>query len=202
MNANLQTLNSVASIVIFLAAIPALWISGRIILNNPVGNRSTRMFFWLVLGGFFLIPLIDLITLIRDLISLAFPSEQIVTDFPLFLGNISWPLFLIIATAMNIIVYAFAIFYGRRILEKRELPFMKELTLNNLESGFVVLGFAGLLNQMIGGIVMNFIWMQIPVSTTVSSQGLFGSLVGWIVAFLILAVLIIFMNGKLESGEE
>jgi len=59
MDAGFETLYSVESILIFLATIPALWISGRIILRNPISqDRSTRLFLWLALGGFFLIALV------------------------------------------------------------------------------------------------------------------------------------------------
>jgi hypothetical protein len=34
MNATVETLNFVASIFLFLALVPALWIAGRIILRN------------------------------------------------------------------------------------------------------------------------------------------------------------------------
>jgi hypothetical protein len=63
MNAAVEILNFTASLLVFLAPIPALWISGRIILRNPIAaDRSTRLFVWLVLGGFFLILLADLIS--------------------------------------------------------------------------------------------------------------------------------------------
>ena len=203
MDTGSQILDSVVSIVIFLATIPALWISGRIILRNPISeDRSTRLFLWLVLGGFFLIPLVDLISYFRDLISLAIPSDQNVTEFPLFLGTTSWQLYSAIVIAMGIIIYSFAIYYGQKLIAKHGLPVMKELTLSSLEQGFIVLGLAGLFNHMIRGIVINFIWMRFPVSTSVSSQSFISSFVGWIIAFLVLAIVIIFMNGQFKSEQE
>jgi hypothetical protein len=202
MDANFQILDSVGGILIFLAAVPALWISGRIILKNPPGAHRMQLFLWLVLGGFFLIPLVDLISYLRDLILLAIPSDQNATNIPLFLGTSSWLIYSVVAITMGVIVYSFAIYYGGRIIEKRQLPILKELTLNSLEKGFIILGMAGLFHQMIRGIVINFIWMRLPLSLGISSQGMIGSLVGWIIAFLLLAIAVIFMNGKLQSEQE
>jgi hypothetical protein len=202
MDTSLQILDSVAGILIFLAIVPALWIAGRIVLKNRLGDHRTQLFLWLVLGGFFLIPLVDLISYLRDLISLAIPSDQNVTNFPLFLGTSSWLIYSVIAITMGVIVYSFAIYYGGRIIENRRFPILKELTLNSLEKGFILLGVAGLFHQMIRGIVINFIWMRLPVSQYVSSQGLIGSLVGWIIAFLLLAIAIISMSGKLQGEQD
>jgi len=202
MDANFQILDSVGGILIFLAAVPALWIAGRIILKNPLGDHRTQLFLWLVLGGFFLIPLVDLISYLRDLILLAIPSDQNATNIPLFLGTSSWLIYSVVAITMGVIVYSFAIYYGGRIIEKRQLPILKDLTLNSLEKGFIVLGIAGLFHQMIRGIVINFIWMRLPLSPGVTSQGLIGSLVGWIIAFLLLAIAVISMNRKLQSEQD
>jgi hypothetical protein len=200
MDAGFETLYSVGSILIFLATIPALWISGRIILRNPISqDRSTRLFLWLALGGFFLIALVDLISLLRDVISLAIPSDQNATVFPLFLGTTSWQVYVAIVIAMGIIIYSFAVYYGQQLILKQGLPVIKELTLSSLEQGFIVLGLAGLFNHMIRGIVLNFIWLRIPMSTSISSEGYIGSFVGWIIALLVLAIVIIFMNGQLKS---
>lgn len=202
MDAGFQILDSIVSIIIFLATIPALWVSGRIILRNPIsGDHPLRLFLWLALGGFFLIPLVDLISYLRDLISLAFLSDQNLTEIPLFLGTTSWLQYSAIVIATGIIIYSFAIYYGRKLIAEHGFPVMKELALGSLEQGFIVLGLAGLFNHMIRGVVINFIWMRTPVPTGAPSQGVIGSFVGWIIAFLVLALVLIFMNGKLE-GEQ
>src|SRR5688572_26284981 len=66
--------NVAVSILFLLTALVALWVSGRIIRRNLVGvNRSTRLFLWLVLGGFFRIPLIDLLSALGTLIAQTIP---------------------------------------------------------------------------------------------------------------------------------
>ena len=54
MNANLEFFFNLIGTMLMIAAIPALWVSGRILLRNPlVTDRSTQLFLWLVLGSFF-----------------------------------------------------------------------------------------------------------------------------------------------------
>jgi hypothetical protein len=203
MDANFQPLDTIVSIAIFFAAIPALWVSGRLILRSRIsGSHLSRLFLWLILGGFFLIPLVDLISYFRDIFQLLIPSNQNVTEFPLFLGKTSWLLYSTIAIAMGIVVYSFAIYFGKRIITQHKLPVVEELHFSSLEQVFIVLGFAGLFNYMIKGIVVNFLWMRIPVSASVSFQGFIGSFIGWIIAFLVLAIAIFVMNGQLDNGIE
>lgn len=200
MDANFQLVYSISNIIMFLAVIPALWVSGRIILRNPVlEERSISLFLWLVLGGFFLIPMIDVLAELRSLISFIVSPEENMGAIPIFLGTTSWLLYSIISLALTIFVYAVAIYYGRLLLAKHGLPVIEQLSLNNMEQGFVVLGFAGLFNAMIHGIVMNFLWIGNTGATRTVTLGSWGAMLGWILAFLILALAIIYMNGKLEN---
>jgi hypothetical protein len=199
-DANFQLVYSISNIIMFLAVIPALWVSGRIILRNPVlEERSISLFLWLVLGGFFLIPMIDVLAELRSLISFIVSPEENMGAIPIFLGTTSWLLYSIISLALTIFVYAVAIYYGRLLLAKHGLPVIEQLSLNNMEQGFVVLGFAGLFNAMIHGIVMNFLWIGNTGATRTVTLGSWGAMLGWILAFLILALAIIYMNGKLEN---
>jgi hypothetical protein len=199
-DANFQLVYSISNIIMFLAVIPALWVSGRIILRNPIlEERSISLFLWLVLGGFFLIPMIDVLAELRSLISFIVSPEENMTPIPLFLGTTSWLLYSIISLTLTIFVYAVAIYYGRLLFAKHGLPVIEQLSLNDMEQGFVVLGFAGLFNAMIHGIVMNFLWIGNTGATRTVTLGSWGAMLGWILAFLLLALAIIYMNGKLEN---
>ena len=203
MNATFETLSFVASLLIFLALIPALWVSGRIILRNPLTeNRPTRLFLWLVLAGFFLNPLQDLISYLAGLLMLAIPSDQRMTEVVLFLGTTSWLFYTILFTVIGVITYSLGIYYGRKIIDERRLPVIKDLALSSLEQDFMVLGLAGLLHSMVTGILLRFFSIRIPVSSDPFSWGFVGALVGLIGALLILAIVIIYMDRKLKSQQE
>lgn len=113
MDAGGQTLATTTSIAIFLAGIPGLWIAGRVVLRASSEETSVRLFLWFVLGGLFLIPLLDLIRYLSDVISLAMPSLQNVGEFTLFLGTTSWTLYSAIATGLALLAYAAAFLYLR-----------------------------------------------------------------------------------------
>lgn len=203
MNAAFEILNFVTSLLIFLALIPALWISGRIILRNRLTeNRPTRLFLWLVLAGFFLIPLHDLISYVVGLLMLAIPSNQRMTEVVLFLGTTSWLFYTILFTAIGVITYSLGIYYGRKIIDEHRLPVIKDLALSSLEQDFMVLGLAGLLHSMVTGILLRFFSISIPASSDPFSWGFTGALVGLIGAFIILAIVIIYMDRKLKSQQE
>jgi hypothetical protein len=202
MNAAVEILNFVASIFIFLALVPALWISGRIILRNLItADHRTRLFLWLVLGGFFLIPLADLISYFSSLLMLAVPLDQNTTPVVLFLGTTSWLTYTILFTAIGVITYAVGIYYGRKIIDERRLPMIKDLALNALEENLMVLGLAGLLHSMVTGILLRFFSIRIPSTHDPFSWGFMGALTGLIGAFTILTIVIIYMDAKLKSQQ-
>ncbi len=200
MDANFQIVYSISNIIMFLVVIPALWVSGRIILRNPIlEQRSISLFLWLALGCFFLIPMIDVLAELRSLISVIVSPEENMGAIPIFLGTTSWFLYSILSLALTIVVYAVAIYYGRLLLAKHGLPVIEQLSLNDMEQGFVVFGVAGLFNAMVHGIVTNFLWIGNTGATRTVVLGTWGAMLGWILAFLILALTIIYMNGKLEN---
>lgn len=200
MGANSQILYLVSNLLIFLAVIPALWVSGRILLRNPVSEyRSIMLFLWLALGGFFLIPMIDVLAQLRSLFSLIISPEENMGTVYLFLGTAPWLLYAILSLALTVVVYAVAIYYGRRLFAEHGQPMIQKLSLNDMEQGFIVFGIAGLLNAMINGIVMNFLWLRNTGVTRIDYLGTPGVILGWVLAFLLLALAILYMNGKLEK---
>ncbi len=202
MDTGLQTLEALASLLIFLAVIPALWVSGRIVRRNPdLGQPFSRLFVWFVLGGLFLIPLVDLISYLRDAISLAFPAGQNLTEFPLFLGATSWPTYSTLATAFALIVYAVGAYYGLGIVSKHAPAYVRAPGLRPWERGFLVLGIAGLFAHMINGIVINFLWIRIPPARSGPPQGSIAAFAGWVIALLLLALAGIAMQARLDREQ-
>ena len=202
MNAAFEILTFIVSLLIFLALIPALWVSGRIILRNSIMvDRSTRLFLWLVLGGFFLIPLADLISYIHNLLMLAMPSAQNKTPVVLFLGTTSLFTYTLLFTTIGVIIYTLGSYYGRKIIDEKGLPVIKDLALSSLEQNFMVLGLAGLLHSIVMSIIRRFTSIRIPTPPDPFSVGFPGALAGLLGALIILAIVIVFMNGKLKSQQ-
>jgi hypothetical protein len=127
-------------------AIPALWVSGRILLRNPIAtDRVTQVFLWLVLGGFFTIPLVDILSNIGNLVIANLQADQ--PDLPVRIGTTS--------LMWNLIIYAVGIYLGQRAMTRLGVPFIKELALTPFERSFMVLGLAGLFNHAVSGILIN-----------------------------------------------
>jgi len=201
---NLQIVSSISNIIMFLAVIPALWVSGRIIIRNPVSSdHSIMLFLWLILGGFFLIPMTDLLSYLRNLLSIIVSPDENMMEMPLFLGTTSWFWYSIISLVVAITIYAIAFIYGRKLLMEHGQPLIEGLSLNDVEQAFIVLGLAGLLSSMIHGIVGNFLWILNTDTGTARSMplGPWGAILGWVLAFLILIVVILLMNQKLLKEE-
>src|SRR5215211_1258921 len=109
MNTNLEIFYNVfVSILFWLTALIALWISGRIIRRNLIRvDRSTQLFLWLVLGGFFRIPLVDLLSALGTLIAQTIPFTSGLSELS---GRPD-----ITVSIMKLLIYAFAIYYGQRV---------------------------------------------------------------------------------------
>lgn len=193
---------TISNVIMFLAVIPALWLSGRIILRTSIrSDRAIQLFLWLVLGGFFLIPLIDLLANLRSLVSLIVSPEENVVQVQLFLGTTSWFLYSALSLVVAVAIYAIAIIYGSRFLTEHGQPVIKQLSLNSIEQAFIVLGLAGLMNSMIRGIVTNFLWILNTESVRTVSTGHWGAIMVWVLGFLILILAILLMNKRLDKEE-
>lgn len=199
MDSTYQLINTVSTIFIFLAAVPALWVSGRIILRAPIHkDRFTRLFLWLVLGGFFLSPLVDLFYFLRSLVSLVLLPDENRMTVVLFLGTTTWFLYSLFSLILTLIMYGIGIYLGRSLIFKDGLPMVEQLSLTDLEKTFLVLGLAGLLNAMVHSIILNFLWIGSTGASNAAEPGS-GAIFGWILAVLILVAALLFMNGKLEN---
>jgi len=199
MDVALQLMNSVSGIGIFLAAFPALWISGRIILRNYASDdRTTQIFLWLILGGLILTPLNDFLRYLGSVLSLIIPSLWNSGTISVFLGVGPFLLYSTITLILGVIIYALAVYYTRKMVAQGKIPILQELQLDNWELGFVLLGIAGLINHMVSGLVVTFVNINVPIMTARQdlAQLSKGFWISWLIAFLILLVLLFIMNDQ------
>ncbi len=179
-------LDALFNILIVLAVIPALWVAGRIILGNSIiDQNAVRLFVWLVLGGFFLIPLVGLVSLLRNLLSVILSGQ---TASPLderFLGLTIPALYAAMDAIIWMIGYGIALFYGPRLMRQYAAPVGKALGLTPLEHAFAVLGLAGLFITLLKG----FTSYPLPIFAGLmfgnALSGLFVEAGGLLVLFVI-----------------
>ena len=199
-----EWLSTTGSIGYFLAAFPALWISGRIILRNYAGDhRQAHQFIWLALGGLILIPIADCLRYTISIVSLIVPLFWNSATVTVFLGMGSFMASSGITTALGIVVYGLALYSLRSIFVGNKIPIIQEYRVEKWEQGFVLLGIAGLVNRMVSGLVTGFVSMYLPLLTDDKdlAQLLAGFWITWLLAFLILLVTMWIMNERLSRRE-
>jgi hypothetical protein len=121
-----------------------------------------------------------------------------------FLGMAPFMYFLTIRLILGIAVYGLTLYYARKLVAPDRLLYIKRLQLSNWEFGFVLLGVAGLVNNIVGGIVINFVSINFPSSILHfdQTQLLIGFWITWLIAFIILIGAMFCMNELLYRRED
>ncbi len=190
-------LDSLFNILVVLAVIPALWVAGRIVVRDSAINQiSVRLFVWLVLGGFFLRPLVGLVSLVRNILSVAL-SEHMASSMPAvefaFLGLTPQALYAAMDAVVWLVGYGIALVYGPRLMQQYGRRIVQVLGLTPLEQAFAVLGLAGLLITMLNGFT-SYAW---PVFGGQMEGNSLSGLFIWAVGFLLLITIAIAMRARL-----
>jgi hypothetical protein len=201
MNNSMLLINNVESAAMFLVTIPALWIAGRILLRNYAGqNRALQILLWFTLGGLILTPLMDFIRYLSYILYLIIPSSDKFNSASVLLGMAPYLYYSTITLVLGIAVYGLALFHARKLVAQNKLPFIQGLQISNWEFGFVLLGIAGLVNHMVGGIIVNFVTIYFPSLTAQLNQAQLskGFWISWLIGFIILIVTLFFMSELLN----
>ena len=204
MNNSMLLINNVASVLMFLVTFPALWIAGRIILRNFTDeNRAFKVLLWFTLGGLILIPLVDIIRYLSYILYLIIPSSDKFNSATVFLGMAPYIYYTTIALVLGIVVYGLAFYLARMLVSQNKLHFIQGFKISNWEFGFIILGIAGLVNRVVGGIVVNFVTIYIPSLTAQLDQAKLslGFWISWLIGIILLIVTIFFMNELLNRRE-
>jgi len=106
-------------------------------------------------------------------------------------GSVPWPVFTGTQFLLTLSVYGFVIFHVHKLADEISFPYL-----------FVILGIAGLANQLVDAIVSRFVWLHVPVITRPISQGLVGITISWLLALILLTVIYLVINDRLSSRED
>jgi hypothetical protein len=202
MNDSMQIIGVVASAAIFLATFLALWISGRIILRNYDGkNRVLHIILWLSLAGLIHTPLRDIILYLGSILNLIIPSWDEFGSISVSLGMAPFLYFSTITLILGIAVYGLTLYYASKLVASDRLLYIQRLQLSNWEFGFLLLGIAGLVNNIVRGIVINFVSIYFPglISLFDLAQGFW---ITWLIAFIILIGTLFCMNELIYRRED
>jgi hypothetical protein len=214
MNTTQEIFQSIYGIAVLLSFLPAMWISGKIILSNITEEQSPEaepsqgihrihILYWIVLAGLFSLPITDLLrlsyTLLQPVVPGYFaPTNQIVT----FWGSGPMYVFDALQFALILLVYALVLSQVRGLEETIDLPYLGLLRLTSFQRICVMLGIGGLADYLIRNIVLNVVWLHFPLLSEPVSQGLVGILGSWVVAVLLLILIYLTLSSRLYSSED
>lgn len=214
MNTAREIFQSIYAIAMLLSFLPALWIAGRIILpkiseggpfgaESPERNHRTHLIYWIALGGFFTLPIIDLLRLSYFLLQIAFPG---LVDSAVPVGTIwgraPWNVFNLLQFVAILVIYAFALSYVHLLGEQISLPGLGVIHLTGFQRICLMLGIGGLVNQLAEGVVAHIVWLNIPLIHQQISAGLVGILGSWVVGILLLILIYLTLSSRLYSSED
>lgn len=205
MDASSGFLSSVGSIGYFLAAFPALWLAGRIILRNYAGgHRATQIILWLALGGLFVTPITDALRYLLSVVELVIPWFWNTIPITVFLGMGQFMAYSAMRLAFGLAVYGLALYFLRSIIKTVRDIIAQFWQVEDWEVGCALLGIAGLVNYMVSGLVIGFVSLYLPslTDTWTITQLSRGFWISWLIGSLVLLVLLFFMNERLSKREQ
>jgi hypothetical protein len=214
MNTTQEIFQSIYGIAVLLSFLPAMWISGKIILSNITEEQSPEaepsqgihrihILYWIVLAGLFSLPITDLLrlsyTLLQPVVPGYFaPTNQIVT----FWGSGPMYVFDALQFALILLVYALVLSQVRGLEETIDLPYLGVIQLTGFQRVCLMLGIGGLVNQLAEGVVSHIVWLNIPLIQRQISAGLVGILGSWVVGILLLILIYLALSSRLYSSED
>lgn len=166
-------------------------------------KRGVLVLYWIALAGLFILPLTDLIGLGFLLLETILPGlytyeQPMMTTM---WGSAPWPVFTGTQFLLTLSVYGFVMFQLRKLGDEISLPYLEKTRMTKIERVFIILGIAGLANQLVDATVSRFVWLHLPLINGPISQGLVGITISWIVAMILLTLIYLVINEKLSSKE-
>jgi hypothetical protein len=188
--------NLLFSLLSILAIIPALWVARRflavivprvkdgqmrLLLVKPAG----QLILWLALGTIFLLPLLDILSWLSDLIGLLAGGAAVRTG-----GDWVYTVLMLILSA---VVYLVVLRLGRPLLGEKPWFRTQMEGVGRLEKLFVGLAVASLVSQMMKHVVNQVVLFPIPGQTQLINGGAGSVLLAvgvGIILFVLLAALL------------
>lgn len=181
------------NVLIYLAIFPGLWVAMRMEpvvirslkqtrLSALFSNRMARFFFWLALGYFFTLPLIDILYWIESWFGLFSTSGQSLTPTNFLLSSYFLGIILLA------VVYGVVFYILRPFWNVPGAPF-------RIGRLLAVGGVASLIADIVRGSTIPFVFLQATLG-----QG--GFFLGWVVALVVMVLIIALMNTERQLAED
>lgn len=169
---------------------------------QPRLSRGLAVVVWLVLSGFFYLPLSDLITGLRTAVFLGIGWNEMGLS-PAFnsFGGLPQNYYFLGTVILLIVVYGLVLWLGRRLVSDRPGSLFENLPLSSIERTFMLLGIAGLVYFLVNSLVTTLTWIDLPNQTAQPQGGALAFLAPALIGLLVLLLLIVWMNSSLLREE-
>jgi hypothetical protein len=203
---------SVYSLLLILTLLSGLWLAWRLLrhlssilpwLTPDLESESHWPFLvvWLILGGLFAAPFTDLVLIIQKTFTFVMPtfSGTSLGDIVSFWGSVPVQLDSILTISLMVVLYFLACRLGIAVYRSGKLAFLDSLGLERLDQSMILLAFASLFTHVVHDFVYRLVWFQFPGNPY---RGVLGYLIGWIIAVILIAMILVFMDRQLFKLED
>lgn len=195
-------LSPMLSILALLSVIVGLWVAGRLLPtvmvwlkskypNRLLSSQFSRITLWIALGALFTLPLLDLISWLRNLISvLLIPQSG--GAFSTMFGTVSPQIYLLFPLLLMTAIYIIILYYGNDFLSKSR-------QFHQIERFFIVLTIASLVYRGINTIFAQVLSFQLPLINIQQNYGAIGYLLEVLVGGVIFIIILFGLNQFLST---
>ena len=194
-----------STIPIVVLKLLAVWIAGRIVLNNlsllqnnVSSNRAIQLIIWLALGEILTQPLIDLLALAQLFTTFSFENGEAYTLW----GNVPAFIYDLCVVFILLFIYGITLITGWMPFFKRVPPILESIQLSPFERIFSLFTIAGLVNHAIRSVLTGIIWFQGSAGPVSFGKGIAGFFAGWLTGLLIVGIAIYVMSELIAKKEE
>lgn len=155
----------------------------------PRVNRPVALILWLVLAGFFYLPLSDLFSGLRTAVFLGIGWDQMAAS-PVAnaWGVIEQGIYFLVTLVLMVVIYGVVLIVGRKFLSTNPDSLFADLPLSGMERLFILLGMGALFHYMVRNVILTLTWLELP---TPAGQPVENALAFLAPALIVLAVLVL-----------
>ncbi len=168
-------------------------------------NRGLTIAIWLGFSGMITLVLADLLVFLRTLIGIGLGYSVLGADifrsnpFSTMWGTVPGGLYSVMFLLLQVVVYLEVIWVGKSFVDGSG-P-LKQVTLTRGERWWLVLGTAALIHEVIQGLVLALIRIELPVASPFADSGLMGFFGIFLLALLLVGLVMMWMNSRLLKVE-
>jgi hypothetical protein len=168
-------------------------------------NRGMTIVLWLGFAGMIVLALADVLVFLRTVIGIGLGYSVLGMDifrsnpFSTMWGTVPGGLYSLMFLMLQLVVYLEVIWVGKSFVNGGG-P-LRSAALTRGERWWLVLGTAGLVHEVVQGLVLALIRIELPVASPFADSGLMGFVGIFILALLLIGLGMMWINSRLLKVE-